>query len=324
MVTLSAGPCTVAANQAGDANSNAAPRVTQAVSISRASPLPLALFADPTSIAAGRGVGGTSTLSTAGGSGTGAITFVVTSGPCVVTPPASLTSPVSGSCTIEARQAEDPGYSARTSNPVAVQVGPGAEAPRVLTATPTTVGFGGSSTLGTTGGIPDVPVSCVVTGPCSVSGNTLVGTGSGACVVTAAQAETSTFGAATSSPVTVAVKERTTVFLYPNATVTIGQPLVLAPVTAGLTNPTFAVLHGTLTAGLTLNPATGGISETPAGPAGLSDAVITVFENNAYDASLAVIDVRDVNAIPTLSELGLAILALGIALAGTRLVRVGG
>lgn len=404
VVILAAGGCTVAANQVGDANYGAAPQVTQAITIAKAPPLPLTLFAIPASIL----VTETSALSTSGGSGTGAITFAVTGGPCTITPPATLGSPSAGSCTVQAAQAADLNYTGGTSNTVAVQVGPGAQATLVLTATPTsiavngttalattggsgngavtyavnsgpctlvdathvkgmaegkcqvvatkaaegiygpatsnpvtltvtplvppalvltatpaTVGFGGSTTLATTGGIPGAPVSYMVTGPCSVSGNTLVGTGPGTCVVTATQAATSTYGPATSSPVTVPVKERTTIFSYPNATITVGQPLVLTPVLGGFTNPTFSVLYGSLPAGLTLNPVTGVISGVPTGSAGTFDAVITAFENNAYDAALAVIDVQATVEVPTLSEWGLLLLGLGLALAGMRLVRGG-
>ena len=313
--------------------------MTQTITIAKAQPAPLTLFATPASIAVGGGAGGTSALSTAGGSGTGAITYVVTSGACIVTPPSSLTSAVAGSCTVEARQAADAGFNAGKSNPVAIQVGPGAQAgllltasptsisvngtsalsttggsgsgavtyavnsgpctivgssslrgtargqcqvvatkagdgsygpatsnpvtvtvnslappALVLTANPTTVGFGGSSALATSGGIPGAPVSYGVTGPCSVSGNTLIGTSGGDCVITATQAETSLYSAATSGPVTVTVKERTTVFGYPQAIATIGRPFVLTPVTGGFTSPTFALLYGNLAGGADAGP----------------------------------------------------------------------
>jgi hypothetical protein len=113
--------------------------------------------------------------------------------------------------------------------------------------------------------------------------------------------------------VTVTVKERTTTFSYPHATAIIGQPFSLAPVTSGFTNPTYALLYGNLPAGLTLNPTTGVISGTPTGPIGTVDGVISAYENNAYDAALAVITEQNPappRPIPTLGEWGAMIMAL--------------
>ncbi|MBK1720408.1 IPTL-CTERM sorting domain-containing protein, partial [Thiocystis violacea] len=187
----------------------------------------------------------------------------------------------------------------------------------VLSATPASVGFGGSSLLATTGGIPGAPVSYSVSGPCSVEGNQLLGVSAGTCQVTASQAETAVYSAISSNPVTVTVQERTTTFSYPSATATLGQPFSLAPVTSGITNPTFALLYGALPEGLTLDPASGVISGIPTGPLGIFDAVISVYENNAYDAALAVITVQAtrVATIPTLSEWGMLILASLMVLA---------
>jgi hypothetical protein len=186
----------------------------------------------------------------------------------------------------------------------------------VLSANPTSVGFGGSSTLGASGGISGAPVTYSVTGPCSVSGNTLIGTSGGACGVTATQAETPVYSAVASNSVTVMVKERNTTFSYPHATATIGQPFTLTPVTSGFTKPTFALLYGNLPAGLTLDPATGVISGKPTVPAGTLDAVISAYENNAYDAALAVIAVQMAReSIPALSGWGMLIMASLMVLA---------
>ena len=390
---LSAGTCTVAANQAGDANYNAATQVTQTITIAKAAAAPLVLSATPTGIT----VAATSALSTSGGSGTGAISYTVNSGPCSIVSP-TLTGNATGTCTVTASQVADANYNAITSNPVNIQVGAGAQAQLflsanptslsvngtsalstnggsgtgavtyavnsgpctmtgsstvkgtaagqcqivatkaadanygaatsnpvtltvklltapalVLSGSPTTVGFGGSSTLSTSGGIPGGAVTYSLSGPCYVSGNTLTGTSDGSCQVIASQAETNVYSAPTSNTVTVTVKERTTTFSYPAATAIIGQAFTLAPTTAGFTNPTFALLYGNLPAGLTLNTTTGVISGTPTGLTGTFDGVISVFENNAYDAALFVIEVQAApvspTSIPTLSEWGMILLS---------------
>jgi hypothetical protein len=395
---LSTGTCTIAANQAGDSNYGAAPQVTQIITIAKAQPLPLTLFAIPANI----NVGEISTLSTSGGSGTSPIVYGV-SGPCAIEGVNTLRGTGAGTCTVTATQAADPNYNAGQSNPVAVQVGPGAQAHLVLTASPTSlsvngtsalsttggsgagmvtyavnsgpctmiristlkatgegqcqavatkagsgsygaatsnpvtltvnrlappalvlsanptsVGFGGSSTLGTRGGISGAPVTYSVTGPCSVSGNTLIGTSAGTCQVTAGQAATSVYSAAISNTVAVAVKERNTTFSYPRATAAIGRPFTLRPTTSGFTKPTFALLYGSLPAGLTLNKQTGVISGTPTEPIGTFDGVVSAYENNAYDAALAVIVVQEATLVPTFSEWGLLIMATLLLAVGWR------
>ena len=312
------GSCTVTATKAATSTYQAVTSGPVTVTVIAATQAPLVLTATPGSIS----VNASSALSTRGGSGTGAVTHALVSGPCTLSG-STLTGTAQGTCQVTATKAGDGSYGPSITNPVTVPVTLRTPPALVLTATPTSVGFGGSSVLATSGGIPGAPVSYGVTGPCYVEGGSLLGTSGGACVVVATQAETPAYGAATSNPVAVTVKERTTVFEYPHAIASVGQPFLLAPVTSGFTKPTFAVLYGNLPAGLRLDPATGVISGTPAGPAGTFDAVVTAYENNAYDAALVVIEVRGEAEIPTLSEWGLAILALGLALAGMRLARGG-
>jgi hypothetical protein len=76
----------------------------------------------------------------------------------------------------------------------------------VLAASPSSINVNGTSTLSTTGGSGTGAVSyTLVSGPCTLSGATLTGTGVGSCVVTATKAADSTYASATSSPVTVSV-----------------------------------------------------------------------------------------------------------------------
>lgn len=300
-----AGTCTVTATQAADSNYLAVTSNPIAISVDVTPQAALVLTASPATIS----VNATSTLTVTGGSGGGPVTYVLNSGPCTLANNI-LTATGTGQCQATATKAAADGYGAATSNPVTVTINRLAPPALVLTASPVSIGFNGSSTLGTTGGIPGAPVSYSVSGPCSVSGNTLLGVSAGLCTVTASQAETAVYSAVTSNPVTITVKERTTTFSYPQGTATIGQPFSLTPVTSGFTKPTFALIYGNLPAGLTLNPTTGVISGTPTGPIGTVDGVISAYENNAYDAALAVIGVQAAPApIPTLSEWGMLILA---------------
>ena len=304
---LATGTCIVTVTQAADANYNAITSSPLNIQVGAGAQAQLFLSANPTSF----GMNGTSALSTNGGSGTGAVTYAVNNGPCTIAPGSSTaTGTAAGQCQVVATKAADANYGAATSNPVTLAVKLLTAPALVLSASPTTVGFGGSSTLSTSGGIPGGAVTYSLSGPCYVTGNTLTGISDGTCPITATQAETSVYSAPTSNTATVTVKERTTTFSYPAATATIGQPFTLTPITAGFTNPTFALLYGNLPAGLTLNTTTGVISGTPTGPAGTLDGVISVFENNAYDAALFVITVQAApTSIPTLSEWGLILLS---------------
>lgn len=315
------GTCTATARQAADPNYLAVTSNPVAISVGVAQQAALSLTASPATIT----VNGVSTLTTQGGSGGGAVTYALNSGPCTLAGNI-LTATGVGQCQVTATKAAADGYGAATSNPVIVSINRLAPPALVLSASPGTVGFNGVSTLSTTGGIPGAPVNYSVSGPCSIDGNTLLGVRAGPCIVRASQAETPVYGATTSAPVNVTVKERTTTFSYPEKTAIIGQPFYLAPTTSGFTNPTFALIYGNLPAGLTLNLTTGIISGKPTGPIGAIDGVISAYENNAYDAALTVVKVENPapppNPIPTLGDWGAMIMALMmvIVVGGRRMV----
>jgi hypothetical protein len=310
---LGTGSCSVTATKAADSTYSAA--TSAPISVTTLSSL--VLVANPTVIT----VNGASTLSASasGGQGSGAVSFSLVSGPCTLTS-STLNGVGQGQCQVVATRAGDGTVGLATSSPVTVTVSLLTPPTLVLNASQTSVGFGGSSTLSTSGGIAGGPVTYTVSGPCYVSGNTLTGTSGGTCQVTATQAATSVYSATSSSALMLVVKERATTFSYPTATAVIGQMFTLTPTTAGFTNPTFAVLYGSLPAGLSLDARTGVISGTPTGPATTSDAVISVFENNAYDAALAILTVEAAQAaqgpapIPTLSEWAMILLTGLLAL----------
>ena len=76
----------------------------------------------------------------------------------------------------------------------------------VVVPTPSSINVNGSSSLSTTGGSGLGAVSySLVSGPCTLSGATLTGTGAGSCIVTATKAADSTYASATSSSAIVTV-----------------------------------------------------------------------------------------------------------------------
>jgi hypothetical protein len=104
----SAGSCVVTASKAADSTHSAA---SSTVTVTVLAAQTITAVASPTTVSPG----GTSTLSTTGGSGTGAVTYAVTSGSCTISS-ATLTAPSSaGSCVVTATKAADAIYAGATS-----------------------------------------------------------------------------------------------------------------------------------------------------------------------------------------------------------------
>lgn len=216
---LAAGTCTVVATQAGDVNYQATQSHPVAVSVGAGvTQVPLVLVATPDSLA----IDGTSTLSTTGGSGSGAVTYAVIGGPCTVTGNV-VRATAAGQCQLSATKAADGTYAAVTSSPLVVSISPKPAPTLILTTSAATIAIGVTSTLTTTGGIPGAAVTYAVSGPCTVTGNVLTGTGQGNCSVTARQAATGEYTGATSNIVTIAVWATGS----PAAIPTLGLPALL-------------------------------------------------------------------------------------------------
>jgi uncharacterized repeat protein (TIGR01451 family) len=197
LIGTGVGTCRVTATKAADANFNAA-SATVEVTVGRADQAPLTATASPSSIA----FGGASTMSTTGGSGTGAVSFVVTTGTdfCSISG-TTLTGTGVGTCTVTATKAADANFNAATAT-VEVTVVRADQATLTATASPSSIAFGGTSTLATTGGSGTGAVTFAVTAGgefCSVSDSTLTGTGVGTCTVTATKAADPNFNAATAT-----------------------------------------------------------------------------------------------------------------------------
>ncbi len=182
-----AGARTVTAVYGGDALHATSTSVAFAHSVNKGTQAALSATATPNAIL----FGGTSALATTGGTGTGAVSFAVTTGGSVCSISGStLTGTGVGTCTVTATKAGDANYEP-TSATVDVTVSRAPQAALVVTATPDSIVFQGTSTLATTGGTGTGAVSYAVTGgtgTCSLSGSTLTGTGVGTCVVTATKA----------------------------------------------------------------------------------------------------------------------------------------
>ncbi|BDU10507.1 hypothetical protein AINA4_04280 [Aurantimicrobium sp. INA4] len=148
--------------------------------------------------------GSTLTLSASGGSGTGALSYATTSGPCTVS--SSIVTPTSvGTCVVVVTRAADTNYTAQTLTGN-VSITQAAQATVSVTSA-TTVVYGSTLTLTATGGSGTGAFDyAVVTGDCTLSGDVLTAGSVGDCEVKARRlASTNYLDSAWSSNVTVSV-----------------------------------------------------------------------------------------------------------------------
>ena len=163
----------------------------------------------PLSLTSTSGTYGTGlTLTTSGGSSTGAVSYSVDSGGtasgCSVTAGVlSVTS--TGTCLVTATQAGDGNYNPVWSPQTTVTFAPADQAP--LTVTSTSGTFGSGLTLTTSGGSGTGDVSYAVTNGtasgCSISAGMLSVSSAGTCLVTATKAADANYNSASSPQTTV-------------------------------------------------------------------------------------------------------------------------
>lgn len=130
----------------------------------------------------------TTTLSTNGGSGAGAISYAVTAGAayCALTGN-TVTATAVGDCTVTATKAGDASYLAATTT-VDISVIKAQQPVLTAMATPSTLVAFSTAALSTSGGAGAGAVGFSITDGaafCSVNGNTLTAEGTGSCTVTA-------------------------------------------------------------------------------------------------------------------------------------------
>jgi hypothetical protein len=196
-----AGSCVVTARKAasGVYASTQSDPLTIVVGLSPQSVL--TLLASPSSVNAG----GTVTLSTTGGSGTGAVSYSVQSGDCSVTN-TTLTASTAGQCVVLASKAEDSAFAAAESRPVTLTVGLSPQASLTAAVSPTTINVNATASLTVTGGSGNGGVAYrLLDGPCTVNGSTVTGNSAGSCTLEAVKAADSSFAELTSAPVTLTV-----------------------------------------------------------------------------------------------------------------------
>jgi hypothetical protein len=112
----------------------------------------------------------------------------------------TLTAAAVGTCTVTATKAADTNYAAATSAGITVTVSQATQATLVAVSTPSTVAFGGTTTLSTTGGSGTGAVTYASNNAnCTISGTTLTAAAVGTCTVTATKAADSNYAVATAT-----------------------------------------------------------------------------------------------------------------------------
>ena len=231
---LTAGTCTITASQAGSSNYLAATSVPRSITISKASQAALVAVPSTSSATYRATPAATLTLSSSGGAGSGAVTYTSdTLSVCTVSG-STVTILAAGTCTVSAAKASDTNYLSATSDPVSITV---AKATQSITFTaPTTKTYGGAPfTISATSSAGlTVTFTSDTTESCTVSGSSVTILAAGTCTITASQAGTSNYLAATSVPVsfTISKASQATLTVIPATTSSTYDPTT--PVTIAL------------------------------------------------------------------------------------------
>jgi len=241
-VTASGGTvnCVVRADKETDTNYLPISAANLSITVSKAAQSALSIAVNAGSSAA-LVFGDTATLSSSGGSGTGAVLFSVVSGDCVITGvTVGTTVTASGGttdCVVMAVKQADRNY---------VQVSAGSTVAIVVSKATQSLTFTSSMPFSVVVGARHTPVAVTSAGfsapvnvtvgereVCSLSGGVVVFVGAGSCVVTASQAGTRNFAAAVSISQTIVVREApvSVPLMPPPSTNPVSRaPVITAPV----------------------------------------------------------------------------------------------
>jgi hypothetical protein len=205
---VATGTCTVAADQAGNANYYAAPEVTQSFAVGQGSQT-ISFGSAPSLV-----YGGTGTVSATASSGLAVSFSSLTTAICTVSG-STVTGVAPGTCTIAANQAGNSNYLAAAQVSQSFTVGAATQTisfqslPQVLVGGTATLGAAASSGL-------SVTFSSNTPTVCSVSGSAVTALANGNCVIAANQAGNADYQAASTVTQTFVVANPITTFTAGN------------------------------------------------------------------------------------------------------------
>ncbi len=151
--------------------------------------------------------GSTLSLATSGGSGTGAVTYSVSSGSCTVNGSVLTLGEAGSSCSVTATKAADDNYTQASSAATSISTAKAAQS--VLSISTTTATYGQDLVLGMTGGSGTGAVSYqVVSGTCSIVGALLTpGNAGSSCVIKVTKATDTNYLERSSSNTTITINK---------------------------------------------------------------------------------------------------------------------
>ncbi len=217
---VAAGTCTINADQAGNASYNAAPTVTDNITINKANQT----IAFTSTAPAGAVVGGATYAVTATGGVSGnAVTFTIdaaSSGVCTIAGSTVSFTGV-GTCTIDANQAGSANYNAATQAQQAFAVGKGSQTITFTSTAPAGAVVGAATyavtaTGGASGNAVTFTIDAASSGVCTIAGSTVSFTGVGTCTIDANQAGNANYNAATQAQQSFAVGKGSQTITFPN------------------------------------------------------------------------------------------------------------
>ena len=314
LTTLNTGTCTVTASQPGSASYAAAADVPQSFSITKGTQS--ALTVSSTTALYGAGL----TLGTLGGSGTGAVTYAVTtvgSANCSLASPSSISLIFTsvGTCAVTATKAGDASYNAisSTATTITISTNP-ARTPSFSIVTRTVGGY--TTTISNydaafnwgatvTAGSAAINAS---TGMLTVSGLE-TGASATATVTTTRTGYTNGSAALTGTAIAAPVISSAS-----TASGTVGS-VFTTYVISGSNTPTSFNATG-LPSGLNLSPATGEIIGTPTAAGTFT---VTLSATNAAATGTATLTITIAKATPLITWPTPAFIVFGTALSGTQL-----
>jgi len=243
VVTLhGAGSCTIATDQAGNHAYGAATRQTRSFTVSPGAQAAL-LLTNASSLV----YGGTLTLRTAGGSGTGGVTYALVGGTgtaqCVVNPTTgAMTFGAAGTCTVRATKAADTNYTSIQSSSQLLTVARAPQTTSITSSAPARPLPGGTYAMTATASSGLTPALALLSGAGTVrslAGSTVSFRAAGTCTVIATQAGNGNYLSADPEDIQTIVVgslNQSITFAQP-ANMEFGDPdLVLAPTSSsGLT-----------------------------------------------------------------------------------------
>lgn len=270
---LSAGICTIAADQAGSANYNPAATVTQSVNVGNVGPASQSISFG---IAPGITVGGTGSVTATSTSGLVVIFSSLTPAVCTVSGQV-VTRVTMGTCTIAADQAGNTFYTAATQHTQSLNVSQSVTfgaIPAVL------VGGVGTLSATATSALP-VSFGSITPSVCTVSGNAVTSVTAGNCTITADQSGDATYSAATTVTQTFLIGKYNQIVSFPVApTLSVGGSLALS----ATANSGLVVTYGSLTpANCSVNGST--ITGLSVGTGTLNAGLCAIVAQQAGDAS---------------------------------------